>query len=615
MKYFLLSYLFLQLFLFSNAQIKPLKFAFISDTHIGSPNGGSEEDLRRTIRDINQMKDIAFVVITGDITELGKDSEIALAKKILDSLQIPMYIIPGNHDSGWSESGAATFNEIFGSDKFTFSYNGIRFLGCASGPYLRMSDGHIPRDAINWMNTELTKLGPQEPVIFLNHYPIDNSLDNWYDATNALKTRNIIAILCGHGHNNHAMNFEGIPATMGRSNLRAKAAIGGYNIVEVTADSLLFSERKPGLKTLPVWRKIKIENQHFNKDSIKYERPSYAINDSFPLKVTWRYTSDANIVSTPASNKQIVVFGNSNGLIQAINYKNGNKIWSYITKGGIYSSPAIQNNKVIVGSSDKQVYCLNSTTGKLMWKFAANAAVLGAPLIENNIVYIGASDHHFYALNINDGKLVWSFDGLNGPVMSLPVIYQEKIIFGVWDNHLYALNKNNGSLIWKWNNGSPIINYSPAACIPVIKDSIVYIVAPDRYLTAINIHSGKALWRNNESTVRESIGISADGNYVYGKTMNDTIVAFATSASFQKSAWKMNAGFGYEHVPSMLIEKGGIIFFGTKNGRVYAINAFNQSIQWIHKIDNSMVNTVNVIDKNHVIAATMDGKVELIEGF
>ncbi len=143
----------------------------------------------------------------------------------------------------------------------------------------------------------------------------------------------------------------------------------------------------------------------------------------------------------------------------------------------------------------------------------------------------------------------------------------------------------------------------------------MYIVAPDRYLTAINIHSGKALWRNNESTVRESIGISVNGNYVYGKTMNDTIVAFTTSATFQKSAWKMNAGFGYEHVPSMLIEKNGILFFGTKNGRVYAINAANQSIHWIHKIDNSMVNTVNVIDKNHVIAATMDGKVELIEGF
>ena len=70
------------------AQIKPFKFAFISDTHIGSPNGGAEEDLRRTVADINQIKDLDFVVITGDITELGKDEEIKLAKKILDSLHI-----------------------------------------------------------------------------------------------------------------------------------------------------------------------------------------------------------------------------------------------------------------------------------------------------------------------------------------------------------------------------------------------------------------------------------------------------------------------------------------------------------------------------------------------
>lgn len=34
------------------------------------------------------------------------------------------------------------------------------------------------------------------------------------------------------------MDFEGIPGVMGRSNLRAKAEIGGYNIVEWTTDSV-----------------------------------------------------------------------------------------------------------------------------------------------------------------------------------------------------------------------------------------------------------------------------------------------------------------------------------------------------------------------------------------
>lgn len=82
---------------------------------------------------------------------------------------------------------------------------------------------------------------------------------------------------------------------------------------------------------------------------------------------------------------------------------------------------------------------------------------------------------------------------------------------------------------WKWNNGSSIRNYSPASCIPVTQDGVVYIVAPDRYMTAIDIATGKTLWRNNDATVRESIGISADGKWVYGKTMQDTIVAYNTS--------------------------------------------------------------------------------------
>jgi predicted MPP superfamily phosphohydrolase len=60
-----------------NAQIKPFGFAFISDTHIGSPNGVAEDDLRRTVNDINQMNGVAFVVITGDITETETPAELA----------------------------------------------------------------------------------------------------------------------------------------------------------------------------------------------------------------------------------------------------------------------------------------------------------------------------------------------------------------------------------------------------------------------------------------------------------------------------------------------------------------------------------------------------------
>ena len=241
------------------------------------------------------------------------------------------------------------------------------------------------------------------------------------------------------------------------------------------------------------------------------------------------------------------------------------------------------------------------------------AAVLGCPLIDHNTVYIGGSDHHFRAIDLNTGKLIWQFDGLDGPVVSTPVLIKDHIIFGAWDTNLYSLQPHDGKLLWKWNNGSPVRNFSPASCIPVIKDDVVYIVAPDRYLTAIDLITGTTLWRNNESTVRESIGISADGNFIYGKTMNDTIVTFPTSRTKQSAVWKLNCGFGYEHVPSMLIEKNGQVFFGTKNGKVYAIDPLTQKVSWTYKIDNSMVNTVNVINSKKIIAATMDGKVSLLE--
>ncbi|WP_078831230.1 outer membrane protein assembly factor BamB family protein [Sediminibacterium ginsengisoli] len=611
-----ISFLLLAVLLFSgtNAQWKPFRFAFISDTHINDRNNIPSEDLRRTVADINQMTDIAFVVITGDITELGTDEEIRMAKEILDQLKVPYYIIPGNHDSGWSESGGVTFARVFGYDKFRFEYNGISFLGCASGPFVRMSDGHIPRDAVNWLDAELKKTDPSQPVIFLNHYPLDNGLDNWYEITDRLKKQNTLAVLCGHGHNNHVLNFEGIPGVMGRSNLRAKAETGGYNLVDVRTDSLIFSERRPGVNTLLPWAKVKLQKHDYASMPRPATHPVYTLNDSFPaVKPKWTFSSDANVISTPAVAGKLVVFGNSIGRIDALNISNGKKQWSYQTRGAIYSSPAVSENKVVLGSGDGNVYCLDAVKGKLLWSFKAGAAVLGSPLISNNTVYIGASDHAFRAIDLQTGREKWRFDSLGGPMVSTPVIHDGHVIFGAWDTYLYSLDAVTGKLNWKWSNGSTVKNLSPASCIPLIHDGVIYVAAPDRVLSAIDFKTGSTLWRSKEGALRESTGISADGKWIYGKSMNDSIVAFPTSRTLPQAAWKLNCGFGYEHAPSMLTEKDGQLIFGTKNGRVYSVNTRTREKSWAYKIDNSMVNTVNVISSRSVIASTMDGKVCLLE--
>lgn len=597
----------------SRAQAPAFRFAFISDTHIGSPNGSAEEDLRRTVRDINARPEIVFVVLTGDITEMGTNEELKLAKQILDSLHVPWYIIPGNHDTGWSESGGDMFNTVFGGDKFSFEYNGIRFLACASGPYVRMSDGHVPRDAVNWLDTELQKLKAGQPLIFLNHYPIDEGLDNWYEITDRLRQYNTQVILCGHGHANKAMNFEDIPGVMGRSNLRAKATEGGYNLVEVKSDSILFTERKPVSGNEKRWTSV-VRAEHGYAQGKKFTRPDFTMNKQEKnVSLRWSISDDANIISTPAFTKDLVFAGNQLGRMNGYSYKNGKKKWTFKTGGAIFSSPAISGDRLLFGSADGYVYCLDTKKGKLIWKYKTGAAVLGCPLVHGDTVFIGGSDHHYRALSIRQGELIWDFDGLQGPVVSTPLWYKGKLIFGAWDRHLYAVSTTNGQLLWKWNNGSSVRNYSPASCIPVAADGVVYIMAPDRVVTAIDIQNGNTLWRNNDGGVRESIGISADGKWIYGKTMQDTIVAYSAGRVKQPVAWKMHAGFGYEHAPSMLIAKEDRVYFGTRSGVVYCINPVNRQLNWKYKIDNSMVNTVQVVDARHLLAATMDGKLVLLQ--
>ncbi len=87
------------------------RFAWLSDTHVGSSTG--EEDLRAAVHEINCLTGLSFVVVSGDVTEYGSREQLRLAKEILDGLKLPAHVIPGNHDTKWSESGATDFPRLW----------------------------------------------------------------------------------------------------------------------------------------------------------------------------------------------------------------------------------------------------------------------------------------------------------------------------------------------------------------------------------------------------------------------------------------------------------------------------------------------------------------------
>src|SRR3989339_2038724 len=144
-----------------------VRFAYLADLHI-SDVATNVEDLEISVKDINSLKGIDFVILAGDITEFGSDEEILLAKSIVDKLTIPYYIVAGNHDSKWSESGCNTFSKVFGYEHFNFNFNGIQFIGTNSGPNMRMAPALVPRESIVWLDSITKALPKDKPVIFIN---------------------------------------------------------------------------------------------------------------------------------------------------------------------------------------------------------------------------------------------------------------------------------------------------------------------------------------------------------------------------------------------------------------------------------------------------------------
>lgn len=589
----------------------PFRFALFTDLHISATNPQAATDLSMAVAEVNLLSNIDFVVISGDITEMGDKESLLVAKLLLGQLKIPYYIVAGNHELKWSESGATDFAKVFGDDKFSFLYKGIRFVGFSTGPVIKMGDGHIAPQDIQWVKGELAKTGPDIPIFVVTHYPLlPNDVDNWYEMTDVLRKFNVQTLLGGHYHRNVLFNYDGISGVINRSTLRAKEGVGGYSIYEVS-DSIRVFEKKIAVDERQ-WLSIPFEKRVYPEPNLAI-RPSFEVNKSNRnVNVRWQINSGVGLYGTPAVDNKRVFYGDDFGVMHAVSLKNGMSVWTYKTANRIVSSPAVSNGRVVFGSTDGGIYCLDAATGKLHWKYETSKAVLGSPTVHNDTVYVGGSDGCFRALDLLKGTLIWSFCQLSSYVETRAVVANSKVYFGAWDSNFYALNTSDGSLAWKWNNGNARSHFSPAAVLPVISNHKVFITAPDRYWTALNAHTGQVVWRTNQHQVRETVGVSESGNMVFSRCMNDSVVALDALADSPKVLWKTNAAYGYDHNPSMLVERNGIIVFGTKNGLLHGVHAKTGRVLWRYKIGNSIINTVNIISKNECLLTTSEGVVARI---
>ncbi|AHM59805.1 WD40-like repeat protein [Flammeovirgaceae bacterium 311] len=591
-----------------------LKFAVVTDTHIGKK--GNDTGLAAIVEDINQNPDIDFVLHAGDVSDFGTAGELGEAKRLMEGLTKPYYIVPGNHDTGWSDSGGLTYNVHWQDQKFLADIGGVRFIGVSTGPYGRMSRGYVPLDQMRWLDSLVAVTPSDQRVVFLTHYPLDAGMSNYYELIEKLRKLNTVAIFVGHGHVNKVFDFGGITGIMTRTAQSRKGTFA-YNTVVMTPDSAFVKMVDVGKAENPRWASLRLRGNTERPRIAAPESGSVPIREEHKVvKAAWTYQDSGNIVATPALWKNNVLIGNLLGEFKSLDIQNASVNWQFKAGQSIYSSAEVAGNRVVFGAADSMVYCLNAENGSLIWKLKTGAPVLASPAIHEKLVYIGSSDLKFRAIDLATGKVIWTYEGLAGFPPGKPAVGDGKVIFGTWNKTLYALNTKDGTLAWEWKNNDYSRYYSPAMSEPVIQNGKVYMVAPDEKLREFDLKTGEQTYVSDQFRVRESLGGKNSQSWLVAKTMQDTIVAWSTKKEEPAVIFKISGEFGRDFSYSApAFDDGSTFFFGTTYGRVYAVDVKEKKVKWIYQLSEDMVNTVKPLKHGAgVVATSVDGKIVLLKG-
>jgi 3',5'-cyclic AMP phosphodiesterase CpdA len=165
-----------------------LRFAVFTDLHIGATTAQAwhnrfltdrpEETAAAIVAAVNAEQP-EFVVITGDLSDRGSEAELAAARSVLDGLDAPWIVCPGNHDSTAGGDRSA-FDRVFGdrapegvvADGVLPLPEGVRAV-VFSAQWHEQDDGwrvELPEKAVQQVVAVLDGLRPEVLLVFC-HFP------------------------------------------------------------------------------------------------------------------------------------------------------------------------------------------------------------------------------------------------------------------------------------------------------------------------------------------------------------------------------------------------------------------------------------------------------------
>lgn len=265
-------------------------FVHLADFHIGDPRGLKEniketigwKAAKKCIEEINLINP-DFLIITGDLVfgqmyPFEYSLEYKKCYEILQTCQVPTYLIPGNHD-GYIQCGQDGFKlwqKYFGPLYYSFDYGDHHFTCVNSYDWPKISrfgisflvfnwGGCILEEQLEWIEEDLQNNNAELNFLCLHHNPIwdtedESLLKNGYKGREKLLSLieyyDIDAVFAGHEHYDNITNQNDtiyITTTAASSNV-GEDAYWGYRLIEIKNSQITSYNYKEPYYSIPSYR-------------------------------------------------------------------------------------------------------------------------------------------------------------------------------------------------------------------------------------------------------------------------------------------------------------------------------------------------------------------------
>jgi 3',5'-cyclic AMP phosphodiesterase CpdA len=185
-----------------------LCLALLADAHLKNGNDRRPEAqaLARAVAEIKTLTPLPdLVLFAGDLAHKGRSDALDLGREILSDLPAPVWAVRGEGDCG--RGGDAPWFRRFGAPRFSWSYQGVHFLGLDTALYPTPQGPAFEMGAAQraWLARELDGLDPSTPLVIVSHAPLARLFLPWQQWTgDAAEIVPLLStfrqMLCLHGH-------------------------------------------------------------------------------------------------------------------------------------------------------------------------------------------------------------------------------------------------------------------------------------------------------------------------------------------------------------------------------------------------------------------------------